>query len=145
MKGPLSGHLRRCCWSDAEGQLLQNSCHSAFAVKPSLVVKGRREQLAGANKKVAGGTWHALALKAEGITSASAEGRGIARQMCEQSLIHAKSRGYRAMQFNFVVSANERAVRLWQSMGIEIVGRLPLAFHHLGRGYVDAFVMFRHL
>jgi ribosomal protein S18 acetylase RimI-like enzyme len=79
------------------------------------------------------------------MTSASAEGRGIARQMCEQSLTHARSRGYRAMQFNFVVSANERAVRLWQSMGFEIVGRLPLAFHHPGRGYVDAFVMFRHL
>jgi ribosomal protein S18 acetylase RimI-like enzyme len=49
------------------------------------------------------------------------------------------------MQFNFVVSTNERAVRLWESMGFEIVGRLPLAFHHPSLGYVDALVMFQHL
>ena len=45
------------------------------------------------------------------------------------------------MQFNFVVSSNERAVRLWQSFGFEVVGRLPLAFDHPARGYVDALVM----
>jgi ribosomal protein S18 acetylase RimI-like enzyme len=49
------------------------------------------------------------------------------------------------MQFNFVVSTNERAVRLWQSLGFEIVGRLPLAFRHPEAGYVDAFVMYRQL
>jgi ribosomal protein S18 acetylase RimI-like enzyme len=47
-----------------------------------------------------------------------ATGRGIARRMCEHSLEHARLRGYRAMQFNFVVSTNERAVRLWQSLGV---------------------------
>jgi ribosomal protein S18 acetylase RimI-like enzyme len=61
---------------------------------------------------------------------AAAEGRGIARRMFEHSLAHARGRGFRAMQFNFVVSANERAVRLWQSPGSEIVGRLPFAFRH---------------
>jgi ribosomal protein S18 acetylase RimI-like enzyme len=76
---------------------------------------------------------------------ASAAGRGIARAMCEHSLEHARSRGYRAMQFNFVVSTNERAVRLWQSLGFETVGRLPLAFRHPTRGYVDAFVMYKLL
>jgi ribosomal protein S18 acetylase RimI-like enzyme len=45
--------------------------------------------------------------------------------MCLHSLEHARLRGYRAMQFNFVVSTNERAVRLWQSWGFEVVGRLP--------------------
>jgi ribosomal protein S18 acetylase RimI-like enzyme len=79
------------------------------------------------------------------MTAASATGRGIARRMCEHSLEHAKARGYRAMQFNFVVSINERAVRLWQSLGFEIVGRLPLAFRHPTQGYVDALVMFRTL
>jgi ribosomal protein S18 acetylase RimI-like enzyme len=49
------------------------------------------------------------------------------------------------MQFNFVVSVNERAVRLWQSLGFEIVGRLPGAFLHPSQGYVDALVMFRSL
>lgn len=77
------------------------------------------------------------------MTRASATGRGIARSMCEHSLAHARSRGYRAMQFNFVISTNERAVRLWQSLGFEIVGRLPEAFRHPAHDYVDAFVMYR--
>jgi ribosomal protein S18 acetylase RimI-like enzyme len=63
--------------------------------------------------------------------------------MCEHSLAYAKAAGFRAMQFNFVVSTNERAVRLWQMCGFEIVGRLPSAFNHPTRGYVDALVMFR--
>jgi ribosomal protein S18 acetylase RimI-like enzyme len=49
------------------------------------------------------------------------------------------------MQFNFVISTNERAVRLWQSLGFEIVGRLPEAFEHPTQGYVDALVMHRRL
>ena len=79
------------------------------------------------------------------MTSAQAEGRGVARRMCLHSLAHAKARGYRAMQFNFVVSTNERAVRLWASLGFETVGRLPLAFEHPTRGYVDALVMHQPL
>jgi ribosomal protein S18 acetylase RimI-like enzyme len=79
------------------------------------------------------------------MTAAKAAGRGVARRMCEHSLEHARSRGFRAMQFNFVVGANERAIALWKSLGFEIVGRLPLAFRHPQRGYVDAFVMFRTL
>jgi ribosomal protein S18 acetylase RimI-like enzyme len=77
------------------------------------------------------------------ITSVGAIGRGVARAMCSHSLEHAKTRGFRAMQFNFVVSTNHRAVGLWQSFGFEIVGRLPGAFLHPAAGYVDAFVMYR--
>jgi ribosomal protein S18 acetylase RimI-like enzyme len=79
------------------------------------------------------------------MTGAAASRRGVARRMCEHSLEYARLQGYRAMQFNFVVSTNERAVRLWQSLGFEIVGRLPAAFRHPSLGYVDAFVMFRQL
>lgn len=79
------------------------------------------------------------------MTSATATGRGLARGMCEHSMDHARSEGYRAMQFNFVVSTNDRAVRLWQSLGFEVVGRLPLAFRHPTAGYVDALVMYRQL
>ena len=49
------------------------------------------------------------------------------------------------MQFNFVVATNERAIRLWQSLGFETVGRLPLAFLHPRDDYTDALVMFRVL
>ena len=79
------------------------------------------------------------------VTSTAATGRGIGRLMCQHSLDHARTRGYRAMQFNFVVSTNERAVRLWESLGFTIVGHLPLAFRHPTRGYVDALVMFQQL
>jgi len=79
------------------------------------------------------------------ITAPPASGRGVARAMCAHSLDRARTRGFRAMQFNFVVSTNERAVRLWQSFGFEIVGRLPGAFQHPTEGFVDAFVMYRAL
>lgn len=79
------------------------------------------------------------------ITRTDAAGRGVARSMCQHSLAYARERGYRAMQFNFVVSTNERAVRLWQSLGFEIVGRLPAAFRHPAHGYVDALVMYQAL
>ncbi len=79
------------------------------------------------------------------MTNVVATGRGVARRMCLHSMDHARSLGFRAMQFNFVVSSNERAVRLWQSLGFAIVGRLPLAFRHPTAGFVDAFVMYRHL
>ncbi|HET8923322.1 MAG TPA: GNAT family N-acetyltransferase [Candidatus Acidoferrum sp.] len=79
------------------------------------------------------------------MTASSATGRGVARAMCVHSLDRARGRGFRAMQFNFVISTNERAVRLWQSFGFEIVGRLPGAFQHTTLGYVDAYVMYRAL
>ncbi len=79
------------------------------------------------------------------MTDPAAAGRGVARAMHEHSLEQARSRGYRAMQFNFVVSVNERAVQLWSSLGFEIVGRLPGAFRHPAHGHVDALVMFRTL
>jgi ribosomal protein S18 acetylase RimI-like enzyme len=79
------------------------------------------------------------------ITAAHATGRGVARGMCAHSLDHARTRGFRAMQFNFVVSTNVRAVSLWESLGFAIVGRLPQAFLHPVNGYVDALVMYRKL
>lgn len=79
------------------------------------------------------------------MTSAAAAGRGIASGMCEHSVEHARRRGYRAMQFNFVVGTNEGAIRLWRRMGFDVVGRLPGAFEHPALGFVDALVMFRTL
>lgn len=79
------------------------------------------------------------------VTAQDSFGRGVARAMCAHSLERAKARGFKAMQFNFVVSTNERAIRLWQSFGFEIVGRLPGAFKHPVQGLVDAYVMFMTL
>jgi ribosomal protein S18 acetylase RimI-like enzyme len=79
------------------------------------------------------------------IVAHSAAGRGIARAMCLHSIERAHARGFRALQFNFVISSNERAVHLWQSCGFEIVGRLPEAFEHPRRGFVDVLIMYRRL
>ena len=70
---------------------------------------------------------------------------GIGRAMAEHALNEARRLGYRAMQFNFVISTNESAVRLWQALGFKIVGTLPGAFRHARKGLVDAYVMFRSL
>jgi len=79
------------------------------------------------------------------VTSQAAQGRGIARAMCLHSLERAKERGFRGMQFNFVVSSNTRAVKLWSSLGFETLGRLPQVFAHPALGYIDALVMFRRI
>ncbi len=79
------------------------------------------------------------------MVSSPARGHHIGRAMCEHSLQEAHRLGFRAMQFNFVVSANESAVHLWKEFGFEIVGTLPGAFRHPARGYVDVYVMFRSL
>lgn len=79
------------------------------------------------------------------VTHPNAFGRGVARTMCLHSIEHARLRWFRAIQFNFVVSTNERAVRLWQSLGFEIVGTLPGGYRHASLGYVDAYVMFRNV
>lgn len=63
--------------------------------------------------------------------------------MCQHSLEQARSQGFRAMQFNFVISTNEGAIRLWQKLGFQIVGRLPKAFLHPRLGFVDALVMYQ--
>jgi ribosomal protein S18 acetylase RimI-like enzyme len=65
--------------------------------------------------------------------------------MCEHSLGEARRLGFRAMQFNFVVSTNEAAVHLWEKLGFRVVGTLSAAFQHPTKGYVDAYVMFQSL
>jgi GNAT superfamily N-acetyltransferase len=79
------------------------------------------------------------------VVAPGAMGQGVARAMCLHSLDRARKRGFRAMQFNFVISSNARAVRLWQHCGFDIVGRLPGAFAHPRLGLVDAFVMHQAL
>lgn len=79
------------------------------------------------------------------MTSPAAQGGGVGRAMLEHSLDRARARGFLAMQFNFVVSTNERAVSTWLAYGFEVVGRLPSAFRHPRHGLVDALVMYKQL
>lgn len=75
------------------------------------------------------------------ITAVEHQGRGVARQMCKYSIELARRRGFKAIQFNFVVSTNKRAVALWRDLGFKTVGVLPGAFLHPQRGYVDCLVL----
>jgi GNAT superfamily N-acetyltransferase len=79
------------------------------------------------------------------VVAADAQGRGIATAMCEHSQREARAMGFRAMQFNLVVSTNTRAICLWQRLGYDIVATLPGAFRHSRLGYVDALVMYKSL
>jgi len=78
-------------------------------------------------------------------THPEATGLGVATALCTHALSLATSLGFRAMQFNFVVSTNERAVALWKKFGFGIAGTLPKAFRHPTRGFVDVYVMYREL
>ena len=79
------------------------------------------------------------------MVAPTARGQGIGRAMGENCLSEARRLGFRAMQFNFVVSTNEGAIRLWKQLGFKIVATLPGAFRHPQKGYVDVYVMFRSL
>jgi ribosomal protein S18 acetylase RimI-like enzyme len=79
------------------------------------------------------------------MVAPGARGLGVGRAMGEHCLNEARQRGYRAMQFNFVVSTNESAVHLWRQLGFNIVGTLPGVFRQAQKGVVDAYVMFRSL
>lgn len=71
--------------------------------------------------------------------------RGLGRALAEHSLAWARTQGFLAMQFNFVVSTNQTAIALYTRLGFTIVGTLPQAFAHAQQGLVDAYVMFRRL
>ncbi|MEP6788706.1 MAG: GNAT family N-acetyltransferase [Acidobacteriota bacterium] len=79
------------------------------------------------------------------MVSPQASGKGIGRQMAEFSLDEARKLGFSAMQFNFVVKSNTVAVKLWQSIGFEIIGEIPDAFNHSRNGLTNAYIMYRKL
>ena len=79
------------------------------------------------------------------MVARAASGRGVGEAMCRHSMDEARRLGFRAMQFNFVVSSNAGVVALWKKCGFTIVGTLPQAFRHPTQGFVDAYVMHRFL
>jgi L-amino acid N-acyltransferase YncA len=79
------------------------------------------------------------------VTAPDQTGRGIASGMCGHSLEEARRLGFKAMQYNLVVSSNEEALHIWNKLGFKVTGRLPRAFNHPRLGLVDALVMFQWL
>lgn len=79
------------------------------------------------------------------MVDSRARGKGIGRQLTKHSLQSAKEAGFRAMQFNLVVSTNKNAVHLWKEHGFEIIATIPEGFLHHELGYVDAYIFYRKL
>jgi L-amino acid N-acyltransferase YncA len=79
------------------------------------------------------------------MVSEAARGRGVGRALGEYALAWARDQGYASMQFNAVVESNLAAVRLWTSLGFEIIGTVPEAFDHARNGLVGLHVMYRRL
>lgn len=77
--------------------------------------------------------------------SAASAGQGVGKQMGLFSLQEARKLGYHALQFNLVVKTNEKAVKLWQSIGFQIIGEIPEAFRHTDLGFVNAYIMYQKL
>ncbi len=72
-------------------------------------------------------------------------GRGVGRALGEHVIDWAREAGYRSIQFNAVVETNETAVRLWRSLGFEVLATVPEAFDHPEHGLVGLHVMFLDL
>ncbi len=79
------------------------------------------------------------------MVAPEARRKGIGRLMGECSIEEAKRFGFSAMQFNFVVKSNEKAVNLWKSLGFEIIGEIPDAYRHKENGLTNAFIMYKKL
>jgi len=80
------------------------------------------------------------------MVAVAASGHGVGRALAEHAIEWARVANFSAMQFNFVVSTNTRAITLWKNLGFSIIGTIPQAFQHQGLGRkVDAFVMHRFL
>jgi L-amino acid N-acyltransferase YncA len=79
------------------------------------------------------------------IVDAKARGKGAASKMCKHAQEKAARQGFKAMQYNLVVSTNEGAIRLWKKHDFKVIGVLPKAFNHKDLGFVDALVMYKQL
>ena len=79
------------------------------------------------------------------MVSPEAQGKGVGKLLCENSIQYAKESGYLGIQFNIVVSTNTVAVELWKKYGFRIIGTTPKGFRHAELGFVDTYIMYKEL
>jgi ribosomal protein S18 acetylase RimI-like enzyme len=124
---------------DALAYWFARGTHTYVAEQPAIGIAGTyilRPNQSGGGSHVANAGF---------MVSERARGKGLGRAMAEHCLSEARRLGFRAIQFNYVISTNIAAIRLWKDLRFEIVGTLPNAFHHPEKGYVDVYVMYRSL
>ncbi|MCU0400049.1 MAG: GNAT family N-acetyltransferase [Algoriphagus sp.] len=79
------------------------------------------------------------------MVSENVSGKGIGKAMGKFAMLEAKKLGFEAMQFNFVIKSNDKAVVLWKSLGFEVIGEIPEAYRHPQLGLVPALIMYQKL
>lgn len=79
------------------------------------------------------------------MVSQKYSGLSIGKKMGSFSIIEAQKLGYKAMQFNMVITSNKTAIMLWEKLGFEIIGEIPDAFKHKDLGYTNVYIMYRKL
>lgn len=72
----------------------------------------------------------------------AARGQGVGRRLAEHVVQWHRDQGFAGIQFNAVVETNTAAVRLWESLGFEVVGTVPGAFRSRAHGRVGLYVMY---
>ena len=76
------------------------------------------------------------------MVAPEARGRGVGRRLAEDVVRWHREQGFAGIQFNAVVETNTAAVRLWESLGFEVVGTVPGAFRSREHGHVGLHVMY---
>ena len=76
------------------------------------------------------------------MVAPESRGTGVGRALAEDMIDWHRRQGFRGIQFNAVVETNSAAVRLWKSLGFEVVGTVPGAFEHPVHGHVGLHVMY---
>jgi len=79
------------------------------------------------------------------LVAPARQGQGTGRALGEYVLGWCRQMGFASIQFNAVVETNAPAVRLWRSLGFQIIGTVPESFNHPRHGLVGLHIMFRHL
>jgi ribosomal protein S18 acetylase RimI-like enzyme len=79
------------------------------------------------------------------MVASFARRQGIGRMLVQGSIEAARAAGFKAMQFNAVVSTNTAALALYQSEGFVIIGTVPHGFLLKSGDYTDMHIMYRAL
>lgn len=72
-------------------------------------------------------------------------GKGIGSLLIKASLHLAKKQGFKAMQYNLVLSQNPLAVKLYERLGFNIIGTIPHAIRNADGTSQDAHIMHRKI
>ena len=77
--------------------------------------------------------------------SSAARGKGAGEALVRHCLETAKALGYRLLIFNAVVASNTRAIRLYERLGFERIGRVPGGFLLKDGSWSDTILFYRRL